>query len=108
MAEEYTSIYYQPTLSSTAERRRSQSRRHSRLSRESLKSLTRDQHNQSIELDNGEPPRAPIQFLLGDEEQAEEHTPHALFIELSEFVSEKDKGNEASEAFEHGWKETAR
>ena len=56
-------------------------------------------------------PSVPIQFLLGDEDQAdpvEEHTPHALFIELSEFVSEKDKLQESSESYEHGWKETAR
>lgn len=50
-------------------------------------------------------------FLLGDEDQVdpvEEHTPDALFIELSEFVSEKDKLHESGEPFEHGWKETGR
>lgn len=58
-----------------------------------------------------ENPSARIQFLLGDEDQDdddEEHKPHDLFIELSELVTEKEKGNEFGEFIEQGWKETAR
>ena len=54
---------------------------------------------------------ARIQFLVGDEDQeddAKEHQPHDLFIELSEFVSESARLHESGDSVDQGWKETAR